>query len=309
MKIVFLDAATLGADVDKSVFRKLGEYVSYDHTAHNQIVERLCEAQVAITNKVILDAEILSQLPNLKLICVAATGTNNIDLEYAKNHNLIVRNAVNYSTMSVAQHTFTMLFALMGNIAWHDEYVKNGSYAKSLHFTNLDKPYFELQGKTFGIIGLGNIGRKVAEIATCFGANVIYAPISGKSRNEAYKEVAFDELLSVSDVVSVHSPLNDLTRNLFSASKIALMKPSSILVNVGRGGIVDEQALAFALDNNKIGGACVDVFSKEPIENTNPLLHVVQKHKLVMTPHTAWASKEARTKLIEIIAKNIEMGF
>lgn len=305
MKIVFLDADTIGEDVSLETLKPLGNFVSYPHTLREEVVERCADATIVIANKTVLDAELLAQLPQLKLICIAATGTNNVDLEYTKAHNILVKNAVNYSTQSVTQHTFALLLSLIGNIHWHDQYVKGGAYAKNLHFTHLDKPYFEIAGKTWGIIGLGNIGHRVAEIATAFGAKIVYASVSGSARQEIYPALSLEELLRTSDIVSIHSPLNEKTKNLINAERIALLKNNAILVNVGRGGIVDEQALATALDHDHILGACVDVFEKEPIAANNPLLKIKNSHKLLLTPHTAWASKEARERLVEIILGHI----
>lgn len=306
MKIVFLDADTIGEDVSLEALKQQGNFVAYPHTLREEVIERSIDAGIIIANKTLLDAELLAQLPKLKLICIAATGTNNVDLEYAKSHNILVKNAVNYSTQSVAQHTFALLLSLIGNIHWHDQYVKGGAYAKNLHFTHLDKPYFEIAGKTWGIIGLGNIGHKVAEIATAFGAKVVYASVSGTARQEIYPALSLEELLSSSDIISIHSPLNEKTKNLLNAERISLLKHNAILVNVGRGGIVDEHALANAVDHDQILGACVDVFEKEPIAANNPLLKVKNSHKLLMTPHTAWASKEARERLVQIIVDHIE---
>jgi lactate dehydrogenase-like 2-hydroxyacid dehydrogenase len=306
LNIVFLDADTLGQDVSLNYIKQMGNFQAFTHTLPEHTVQRCINADVIITNKVVLNREILKHLPRLKLICVAATGTNNIDLEYCSTHTIAVKNAVNYSSNSVAQHTFTSLFALIGNIAWHDDYVKSGEYSKSLHFTNLAKPYFELSGKTFGIIGLGNIGRKVAEIASVFGAKVLYASISGNERIEKYELVTLQKLLQSSDIVSIHSPLTDKTKNLIAETELNLMKPNSILINMGRGGIVNETDLALALSGNLISGACIDVFEKEPIAGNNPLLNPKIAHKLLLTPHVAWASKEARETLIGIIATHIK---
>lgn len=305
MNIVFLDADTLGHDISLDEISTLGNLNLYPHTHKNDIVSRCISASVIITNKVILNAEVLKQLPLLKLICVAATGTNNIDLEYCISNNIIVKNAVNYSTNSVAQQTFTSLLSLIGKINWHDKYVKSGQYCQSVHFTNLDNPYFEVSGKTLGILGMGNIGRKVAEIATVFGCRVIYSSISGSDRPEIYEMVNFEYLLNNSDFVSIHSPLNEKTKNLITANELKLMKPSAILVNMGRGGIVNELDLANALVNNLIAGACIDVYQKEPIDTSNPLLNPEISKKLILTPHIAWASKEARQKLVTIVAENI----
>ena len=230
---------------------------------------------------------------------------NNVDLETAKNKGISVKNAVGYSSNSVAQHTFSAIFHFYNRLAYYDAYVKSGKYANSDIFTHYGPPVIELNKKSFGIIGLGNIGKTVAEIATSFGADVNYYSTSGKNNLTGYSQLSLEDLLRVSDIISIHAPLNERTTNLISTSQFSMMKPSAILINVGRGGIVDEQALADAINKNIIGGACIDVFPKEPISAKNPLLQVKFPEKLILTPHNAWASVEARTKLLDIVYKNI----
>lgn len=307
MNITILDAETLGHDLNLNIFQELGNLQIYATTSPDQIISRCINAEIIITNKVILNAEILGKLPQLNLICVAATGTNNIDLAYCSQNNIQVKNAVDYSTNSVAQHTFTCLLALLSNISYYDKYVKNSEYSKSSIFTHLDFPYEEISGKTLGILGMGNIGRKVADIAAAFGAAVIYSSVSGATREEKYKQTSLEYLLSNSDIVSIHSPLTDKTKNLITQRELNLMKPNSILINMGRGGIVNEIDLHNALTNNQIAGACVDVFEKEPITKDNVLLDSKIAHKLILTPHIAWASVEARKKLVNIIYEHIKL--
>jgi len=265
MKIVFLDAKTVGEDVDLNIFKDFGEFIAYPITKKEETIDRIKDADIVITNKVVIDREVLDNAPNLKLICVAATGYNNIDVEYAKKKGVAITNVAGYSTESVVQHTFAILFYLLEHLKYYDEYVKSGKYAKSDIFTHLDKPFWEIQGKIWGIIGLGTIGRRVAEVAESFGAKVIYSSTSGVKREEKYPEYPLEELLKVSDIVSIHAPLNEKTKNLITYEKIKLMKPTAILLNLGRGGIVNEKDLAKALDESLIAGAGLDVLEREPI--------------------------------------------
>jgi len=305
-KIVLLDAKTLGQVPNLKGLSKFGEVKSYDTTLPDETASRIADANIIITNKVIIDRKVIEQCPKLKLICISATGTNNVDLIAAKEKGIQVKNAVGYGSNSVAQHTFASILQLFNQISYYDTYVKNGRYAQSDIFTHYGPPTRELNDKSFGIIGLGNIGKTVAGIASSFGAKVCYYSTSGRNKNEKYTQLTLDELLKSSDIISVHAPLNAQTTNLISKEQFALMKPSSILVNVGRGGIVDESALAEAINNSLIAGACIDVFEHEPIKVENPLLKVKYPEKLVLTPHNAWASIESRTKLVEIVSKNIE---
>lgn len=306
MKLVILDAKTLGNDIDLSGFSQFGEVEIFQTTKPEETLERVKDKDIVITNKVIIDKNIIDNAPNLKLICVAATGVNNIDIKYAKQRGIQVRNVAGYSTESVVQHTFAMLFYLLENLRYYDDYVKSGEYAKSDIFTHLGKPFWEVRGKTWGIIGLGTIGRKVADVASSFGANIIYYSTSGVKRKEKYPRVSLEELLKTSDIVSIHAPLNEKTKGLIGYEQIKLMKPTAYLLNLGRGGIVIEEDLAKALDENLIAGAGLDVLEKEPIAEDNPLLKIKNKEKLFITPHIAWTSIEARKTLINEIIENIK---
>ncbi len=262
--IVFLDRYSL-CDRDLSLIESLGRYTAYDDTPRDKVAERLADADVAIANKVLIDGQTMRRLPRLKLICVAATGMNNIDLDTAAELGIEVRNAVGYSTYSVAETTLCSALALMREVVYFDEYFKSGRYAAAERMFCYDRPTRQLRGRNWGIVGLGNIGREVARLATAFGCRVSYFSTSGAKREEEYPQLPLDELLAGSDIVSIHSPLNDRTRGLIGREELSAMKPAAILINVARGGIVDEQALAEALDNDTIAGAALDVFSSEPL--------------------------------------------
>ncbi|MCG7563436.1 D-2-hydroxyacid dehydrogenase [Pseudoalteromonas sp. McH1-42] len=302
MNIVVLDAATL-AGVSLDPLRKHGTVTEYQTTSPNQLLSRLNGADVVVTNKVVLNADTLSKLPDLKLICVAATGTNNIDLEAARSHNIAVTNVAGYSTPSVVLHTFTLLGNLMSNIHRYAQDCANDAWQQSDIFCRLDYPIHDLSGKRFVIVGYGNLGQAVAKVAAAFGAEVIIAERPGQ---EVIRDsrVAFEEALRNADIVSVHCPLTDTTRDLFDASTLALLPTHAILLNTARGGIVNEQALADALAQKQLGGAGVDVLSVEPATATNPLVQY-KGDNLLLTPHTAWASQESITRLIDGIAANI----
>lgn len=309
LKIVFLDAASVG-DVDNlHEISALGDYRRFDLTAPGERIGRIRGCDVVITNKVVIDREVMDACPELKLICIVATGMNNVDLAYAAHKGIAVKNVAGYSTESVAQCTFSMLFYVMNACRYYDDYVRSGRYAESPIFTHLDRPFGELSGKTFGIIGMGTIGRRVAQVAEAFGAKVVYTSTSGNNLDAGYPHLPLQGLLAAADVVSIHCPLNDSTRNLLDASRLQLMKPTAYLVNMGRGGIVDEAALAQALDENRLAGAALDVFSNEPIAADNPLLKIQNQDKLFMTPHIAWASREARCRLMSCTAANIKPFF
>ncbi|MGL4989779.1 MAG: D-2-hydroxyacid dehydrogenase [Sarcina sp.] len=303
--IVLLDAKTMG-NFDFSGLKKFGNFISYELSTYEEAKERVKDAHVIITNKVKLDEGTLKNAENLELICEMATGYNNIDVEYAKSKNIAVTNVAGYSTNTVAQHTFAMLLGLLNKIAYYDNYVKSGKYANSNIFTHLDENITDIEGKTFGIIGLGQIGRRVAKIASAFGANVVYYSTSGKNSNSEYKRVELLELLQNSDVISIHAPLNDKTKGLMNYENFKKMKENAIVINMGRGPIIVEADLAKAIDENIIGGACLDVFEKEPMDKDNALLNVKNKEKLLLTPHIAWASVEARERLFTDMVKNIE---
>ena len=305
MKIVFLDRMTMG-DADLSPIAALGDLVCYESSTAEEALERVGDCDVLLVNKVIVDAGLLDAAPALKLVCVTATGVNNIDLDAAAARGVEVRNAVGYSTSSVAQATFGHILSLLGNAPYYDEFVKNGKYSRGNCFTHLGAPIAELEGRTFGIIGMGNIGSRVASIATAFRCRVIYYSTSGTSHCTLYPSVSLEELLSQSDIVSIHSPLNERTRNLIGKGELALMKPGAILVNAGRGGIVDEAALSQAVDSGQIAGAALDVFSREPLPQDSPLLQTGHPERFRFAPHTAWASSEARARLVAMVAENIK---
>jgi len=303
--IVFLDAKTIGEVSNFRVIEKLGKLDMYDTTDPDKVVERSIGHEIIITNKVVIDKPVIDSLPGLGLICVAATGMNNVDVDYANKKGILVKNVTGYSTESVAQTTFAMLLYLVNRLHYYDTYVKSGAYSENDIFTHFGQPFWELKGKRMGIIGLGNIGIRVAHIAQDFGMEVVFYSTSGMNNNINYKRFDLDTLLATSDVVSVHAPLNPQTRGLINYEKMKTMRPCSILLNTGRGGIIVEKDLARALDENLIGAAGIDVFEKEPIAPDNPLLNVRDKEKLLLTPHIAWTSIEARQKLIEKISKNI----
>ena len=306
MKIVFLDTKTIGNVKNISILEQFGEVTYFQTTYPDQTLERIKGAEIVITNKVVLDEQVIQRSECLKLICVAATGTNNIAKEAAKKHDIKVKNVSDYSTKSVAQVTISLLLHLINKIYYFDKYVKNGNYSESDTFTNVEEPFWEIAGKRFGIIGLGNIGSQVANIATAFGAEVVYYSASGRNNQQPYLQVDMDTLLETSDILSIHAPLNQYTENLLTYNRLSQMKKSAILINTGRGGIVNEKDLARALDENIIAGAGIDVFENEPIDKDNPLLNINNKEKIALTPHIAWASEESRSLLIEKIAENIQ---
>ena len=305
--IVFLDSETIGKVDNMKLLSKRGNLEIHETTNPDQVVERCTGKEIVIVNKVQMTAKIMKQLPDLKLICVAATGINNVDLNYTGNHGIEVKNVAGYSTDSVAQLTFTMLLYLVNKPSYYDNYVKSGAYARSDSFTHHSEPFWELKGKRMGIIGLGTIGRQVARIAESFGMEVVFYSTSGRNNHISYKRFDLDDLLKSSDVVSIHAPLNTQTSDLITYDKIKLMRPCAILLNLGRGGIINENDLAKALNDNIIGAAGIDVMEHEPIKADNPLLKLYDKEKILITPHMAWASKESRELLVEKIARNIEM--
>ena len=306
MKIVFLDAATVG-DTSLDPIRSKGDLTVWPVSTRAQALERVSDCEVLIVNKIIVDGELLSAAPKLRLVCEAATGVNNIDLKACQARGIPVRNVAGYSTDSVVQETFMHILTLMGNGPYFDSAVKSGAYSRSGLFTDVSRPFVEIHGKTLGIIGLGTIGSKVAKVGEAFGLKVIYFSTSGTNHCKEYPSVPLDRLMKESDVISVHAPYNDRTAGLVGERELRLMKPSAIIINMGRGGIVDEAALAKVIDEGIIGGAGLDVFVKEPLPEDHPLLHVSHPERLSLTPHTAWASVEARERLVEAIAQNISI--
>ncbi len=305
MKIVFLDARTLGDVPNLGELNALGQTTLHPDTQLEQVAERIQGAEVVITNKVKVTREAMTSTPTLKLICVAATGTNNVDLTAAHELGIQVKNVKGYSTDSVAQQTFALLLALLNSTAYYDDYVKTGEYSNERIFTHLGRPYWELNGKRFGILGLGEIGRQVARIALAFGAEVVYFSASGQEYNVIYERLELDEFLKTCDVISIHAPLSAETENLLNYARISQMKPTALLLNTSRGGIVNEADLAKALDDELIAGAAIDVFTQEPIPASHPYMQLQKKEKLLLAPHIAWSSIEARTRLVHKVAENI----
>ena len=304
MKIVFLDASTLGA-ASLEPIAALGELVCYPYSSPAEALERVREAEVLIINKVKVTTALMDAAPRLKLICEAATGVNNIDLDAAAERGIPVKNVAGYSTDSVVQLTFALILNLLCRTASYDTYVKSGAYSASPIFTEVSRPFTELAGKTMGIVGMGTIGQRVAAAAQAFGMKVIYFSTSGTSHCKDYPSVDIDTLMTSSDIVSIHAPLNARTNGLIGARELALMRPSAIINNIGRGGIVNEQALADAISGERIAGAGLDVFTSEPLPADNPLLHTAHPERLSFTPHIGWASKEALNRLVQGIAYNI----
>ena len=304
-KIVILDGKALG-DVELEKLKEIGEVFYYDTTLENEVSDRIKDANIVLTNKVVLNRENLIEAKNLEFIAEVATGFNNIDIDYAKERGIAVANVAGYSTTAVVQHTLATALALFDEVLFYDNFVKSGQYSASGLFTCLDKPYYEIEGKIWGIIGLGNIGRRVAKIAEAFGAKVIYYSTSGKNSSEEFERVSLDELLKQSDVISIHAPLNNNTLGLINYEALCKMKKSAILINMGRGPIVVEKDLAKAIDEEEIRGAALDVFEIEPIKEENELLNIKNKETLILSPHIAWASVESRDRLFKEVVENIK---
>ncbi len=306
MKIVFLETDTLGTDVDLSMFEKIGDVLKYNKSVPEEDADRVKDADIIIVNKVPMNKDTLYKANNLKLICITGTGTNIVDFKYTKIRNIAVANVKSYSTQSVIQHTFALLFYVYEKLNYYDHFVKCGDYVKSDIFSRFDMKFNELSGKTWGIIGLGEIGRGVSDVAKVFGCKTIYYSTTGRNTNSAYTRVDFDTLLSNSDIISIHAPLNSTTENLIDDVALKKMKKSAVLLNLGRGPIINEDALANALDKEEISAAGLDVIKIEPMSADNPLLRIQDSTKLIITPHIAWATVEARTRCVEEVYKNIQ---
>ena len=305
MKIVFLDVKTIGEDIDLSGFERFGEVVKYGFSSPEEARVRTRDADVIILNKVVINEQSIGEAEHLKLVCVTATGTNNLDKEYLEKRGIEWRNVAGYSTETVAQHTFALLFFLMEKLSYYDAYVKSERYIGDTIFTHFENVFHELSGKTWGIIGLGAIGHRVADIAKLFGCRVIYYSTSGKNNQPGYERVDFDTLLKESDIVSVHAPLTADTEGLMNKAAFDRMKKSAIFLNLGRGPIVVEADLADALERGSIAAAGLDVLTIEPMSPSNPLRRIKDSDRLLITPHIAWASIEARTRLMKIIESQI----
>ena len=305
MKLVLLDAQTLGDDLDLTPLKQFGELITYPITTEKETAARIQDAEIIITNKVIIDSTLMMQAKQLKLICIAATGMNNVDLEAAKALGIEVKNVAGYSTHSVTQHTFATALYLIEKLDYYNQVVKSKAWSKQPLFTDVSRPYFEIADKQWGIIGMGSIGQEVAQIATAFGATVSYHSTSGNNTNQPYTHKSLKALLGTSDILSIHAPLNPQTANLINQTNLPLLKEGAILLNMGRGGIINEIDLAKEL-NERALYAGLDVSTKEPIEADHPLLHLTHPDRLLLTPHIAWASIEARQKLLKGIVENIK---
>ncbi len=305
MKIVILDARTLGADLDLSPLETLGEVTRYQVTAASQTASRIEDADIVITNKVVISEQEMQTAQKLKLICIAATGMNNVDLVRAEELGISVKNVVGYSTNSVVQHTFTMALHLIGKMKYYGSIATSGAWSNSQLFTDVSQPFYEIAGKKWGIIGLGTIGKEVAKVAEAFGAEVCYYSTSGQNSAQPYPQKALHALMSECDIISIHAPLNEKTQDLLGKQELSRLKKNALLLNLGRGGIVNEEALALLLDSREIY-AGLDVLTQEPIALDNPLMKILHHERLLITPHIAWASMEARQKLLAGIVKNIE---
>ena len=306
MKISILERDSLGIDVDMSEIDKLGEVTVYPATTVENAVEHIGDADIIIANKLPLNAETLKGAVNLKFVAQTATGTNNVDFAYTNSKGIKVANVPSYSTDSVAQHTFALLLYLVEKMRFFDDYVKNGTYSRSNCFSCLDMIYPEIAGKTWGIIGMGAIGQKVAQIATVFGCKVICYSASGRTYDMPYEQVDFDTLLANSDILSVHAPLNEYTKGLMNYDAFCKMKTSAYFINVGRGPIVVEEDLARALEEDQIRAAGLDVLCVEPMPLDNPLLKFKDSSKIIITPHVAWATSEARQRCVDVVTENIK---
>lgn len=307
MKLVITERDSVGIDIDISCFEEFGEVTSYANT--DNVIdgkERVKDADIIINNKLPMNEETLADAKNVKLICEFATGFDNVDIEYCKKRGIRVANVRNYCTEAVAQHTFALALYLLENLPHYDQYVKSGTYASQRRFSNFDRPFVELAGKTWGIIGMGGIGHMVARIASAFGCNVIFYSASGRSTCTDYPRVDLDTILAQSDILSVHCPLSDLTRDLIDAAALKKMKKTAILINVARGPVVNNSDLYDALMNDEIAAAGLDVLEHEPLRVTNPLSQIKDSSKLLITPHMAWASTEARTRVVTENYENIK---
>ena len=307
MKLAVLERNSVGTDVDVSCFEKFGEVTYYPNTVADNAAERVKDADIVIANKAPMNEETLKDAPDVKLICLFATGFDNVDLAYCKKRGIRVANVVNYCTPAVAQHTLLLAMMLAEKIAFYDDYVKSGAYSAQDRFSNFDRTFHDLAGKTWGIVGMGSIGHRVAELAEAFGCKVIFYSASGKSTCTDYEREEFETLLRESDILSLHCPLSDRTRNLINKDAFEKMKKSAVLINVARGPVVNTQDLYQALTEGKIAAAGLDVLEKEPMEPSNPLAQIKDSTKLIITPHMSWASVESRTCLVEEVVKNIEV--
>lgn len=305
MKIVFLDAASIGEFISLKPLEELGNFTCYPFTKHDDVFERIAEADIVIANKSILGKEQIDAAKNLKLIQVAATGTNNVDIPYANSKGITVKNVAGYSTFSVAQVTMAMALSLSCHLGYYYEKVKSGSYSHGNLVSDVSRVFGEFQRLRYGIVGLGNIGSKVASFAKAFGMEVVYYSTSGHPHSVEYKAVSLEELMKTCDIISVHAPLNDRTRNLITTKQLEMAKKTAVVINLGRGGIINEEDIVNALNNNMIAGIGIDVYSKEPLPIDSPYFKIKDSTRAILTPHIGWTSEEARTALVRLMSENI----
>ena len=306
MKIVVLQTDTLGCDIDLSEFETLGDVSMYPVVEQKDVAGLIQDADIVVTNKNILGKNELEGLERLKFIGLTATGYNNVDIEYCKSKGIKVANVKGYSTDTVAQHTLSLALHLLNKNKLYDEYVKSGKYSEDGMFSYFGYHFHDLSSLTWGIVGLGNIGRKVADIVSTMGANVQYYSTSGKNATDDYQQVDFETLLTTSDIISIHAPLNDNTYHLFNKEAMSKMKPHSYLINVGRGPIVNENDLVDLLNQGFFDGVGLDVFEVEPLPKDSALYQIKDKDKVILTPHVAWGSVEARQRLVHEVYLNIK---
>ncbi len=307
MKIVVLERNSVGPDTSIDVFNNLGEVVAYPNTTTiEEVIERTKDADIVVANKSPMNEKSLAEAKNLKLVCEFATGFDNCDLKYLRSRDIPVCNVINYCTEMVAQHTFTLALALSQSLPHYDNYVKSGEYSAQSRFSNFDVPFYELAGKTWGIVGMGNIGRMVAKIATAFGCRVIFHSVTGTSKVTEYEMVDKETLLKESDYLSIHCPLSDLTRDFIDAKALKMMKNTAVLINVARGPVVNNSDLYEALINGEIKAAGLDVIEKEPLQLSNPLSKIKDSNKIIITPHLAWGSVEARQRCVDYAYDNMK---
>ncbi len=303
MKIVVLDAETLGNDISLDPIKELGDCVVYGGTKEEELDDRIKDAEVIVLNKVKIRKETIENARKLKLICVAATGYDNIDVEYCRKRNVGVSNVVGYSSHSVAQVTLAMVLALSVNLSYYTDYVKNGDYTKSGVANKVTPVYHELFGKVWGIVGCGNIGKEVAAVAKALGCSVI---VNKKNPVEEFECISLDELCRRADIISIHTPLTEVTKGMIDREKLAMMKKDVILVNAARGAVTEEEAVAEAIKNGEIGGFGTDVYSVEPFGKDHPFYEIKDMENVCLTPHMAWGSFEARNRCINEMAENIK---
>ncbi|WP_139686060.1 D-2-hydroxyacid dehydrogenase [Vibrio tasmaniensis] len=304
LKVVFLDRATIPSQIHLKPLSFEHQWVEYDFTSPEQVFERIEGADVVITNKVVLNESNLAQAQQLKLIAVSATGVNNVDVEYCKSNNIAVANVQGYATQSVPEHVIAMLFTLKRNLVGYHQDIEAGEWQKDKQFCFFTHPIQDVAGSTLGLIGSGSLGQATAILAKAIGMNVIFSERKGADTcREGF--LPFDTVLQQADAISLHCPLTDATRNLISERELIMMKSSAVLINAGRGGLVDEKALVEALKSNEIAGAGMDVFTQEPADNSNPLLANSHLPNLLLTPHVAWGSDSSIQKLSDILMDNI----